>query len=234
MSAPAGRRALVLADGDVAARTRLDDAWPGWSEGIDLVVAADGGARHAAGLGLTVGRWVGDGDSVAAGDLERLRAAGTPIELSSRDKEESDTELAVVAAAEMGADEITILGAFGGPRLDHGLANVALLAHPVLIGRSALLLSAEARVRMVRAPGPDGGPVTAELSGRVGDLVSILPFGVDGEHLSTSGLRYPLFDEKLVVGSARGLSNVRLEPDAVLVVGSGLLLIIETPATLSR
>ena len=44
----ARRRAIVLADGDVAERAAFDAAWPGWSDGVAIVVAADGGARHAA------------------------------------------------------------------------------------------------------------------------------------------------------------------------------------------
>jgi thiamine pyrophosphokinase len=56
------RHALVLADGSVGDRIELDRAWPGWDDDLDLVVAADGGARHAARVGLRLDRWVGDGD----------------------------------------------------------------------------------------------------------------------------------------------------------------------------
>ena len=150
-------RAIVLADGDVADRAILDAAWPGWADGVGLVVAADGGARHAGRLGLRVDRWVGDGDSIDAADLEALRAAGVPIELVAAEKDESDTELAIGAAVAAGADEVLVLGAFGGARLDHAIANLSLLAHPALVGRSAALLDGAARVRLVRAPGADGG-----------------------------------------------------------------------------
>ena len=44
--------ALILADGDAPTRARLDTAWPDWADGIDLVIAADGGARHADDLGV--------------------------------------------------------------------------------------------------------------------------------------------------------------------------------------
>jgi hypothetical protein len=56
---PLGDRAsgLVLADGDAPTRTGLDRAWPGWDDGIDLVVAADGGARLAGALGLAIDAW---------------------------------------------------------------------------------------------------------------------------------------------------------------------------------
>jgi thiamine pyrophosphokinase len=95
-------------------------------------------------------------------------------------------------------------------------------------------VDAAARVRLVRAPGDDGEPVETRLDGRVGDLVSLLPFGVEAERVRTDGLRYPLNGETLDVGAARGLSNVRLSEHASFVLGGGLLLVIETPATLSR
>lgn len=226
-------RAIVLADGDVADRVVLDAAWPGWSEDVTLVIAADGGARHATRLSLRIDRWVGDGDSISPGELDGLRASGIPIELVAAEKDESDTELAIAAAVTAGADDVIVLGAFGGRRLDHTIANLALLAHPALGSRPAVLLDGAARVRLVRAPGPDGGPVTMPLPGRTGDLVSLIPFGSDAEGVATSGLHYPLRDETLVLGSARGLSNVRRETDAAFVIGRGAILVIETPVTLS-
>ena len=46
------------------------------------------------------------------------------------------------------------------------------------------------------------------------------------------GLRYPLRDEPLVTGPARGLSNVRVAPDAAVTVRRGRLLVVESaPAT---
>jgi thiamine pyrophosphokinase len=225
--------ALILADGDPPAAAALDVAWPGWSDEIDLIVAADGGAMYAASLGLgSVDLWVGDGDSLSPAALEALRDAGVPVELAAADKDESDTELAVLAAIDRGATRLTILGAFGGSRLDHALANVLLLGHPRLIDRSAVLLAPAARVRLIRAPGPDGHSAFLSLAGRPGDMVSLLPFGGPAGGVRTSGLQYALRDETLEVGPARGLSNVRLEATATVSLKVGSLLVIETPATL--
>jgi thiamine pyrophosphokinase len=217
--------ALVIADGAVPEPRELDATWPGWADGIDLVVAADGGARHAGKLGRRLDRWVGDGDSLGEPELEALADAGVAIERHPVDKDETDAELALVVATAAGAPRITVLGALGGPRLDHELGNLWLLAHPALDGRDARLLGATARVRLV-------GPGAADLSGRVGDTISLLPFAGDATGITTRGLRYPLRDEPLLAGPARGLSNVRLEPDASLVIRSGRLLVIETPARL--
>ena len=226
--------ALILADGDPPDAAALDAAWAGWSDGIDLIVAADGGVRYAAGLGLgPVDLWVGDGDSLSPADLEALRGAGVPMKLAATGKDESDTELAVLAAVDRGATRLTVLGAFGGPRLDHALANVLLLGHPRLADRSVVLLDPGARVRLVQAPGPDGAAVSMSLAGRQGDLVSLLPIAGPADGVTTTGLEYPLADEPLQVGPARGLSNVRLETTAAVSLRSGAVLVVETPATLS-
>jgi len=226
MSDVATIHALVLGDGDGPARDRLDAAWPGWDRDVRIVVAADGGARLAEALGLRIDHWVGDGDSFDAPGIERLRRAGIPVDLVSAAKDESDLELAVGQAVALGATDITVLGGLGGPRLDHTMANIALLAHPALAGRTARLLDAETRVSLLT------GPATAAFDGRPGDLVSLLPLSSDVAGIATDGLEYPLRDEALAIGPARGLSNVRLGPTATVTIRSGRLLVVEVAATL--
>jgi thiamine pyrophosphokinase len=226
MTAPIATHALILADGSVPASAILDDVWPGWSAGVDLVIAADGGARHAGALGRRLDLWVGDGDSIGEDELEALARDGVPIRRSVVDKDESDTELAVLAALDAGAPRVTILGALGGARLDHELANVWLLGHPRLVGCDIRLVDAAVRVRLV-------GPGRVDLGGRVGDLVSLLPYAGDAAGLATEGLRYPLRNESLRSGPSRGLSNVRVADDASVFIESGRILVVETPATLS-
>ena len=225
-------KAIVLADGDAPYRAALDAAWPGWAEGAGVVIAADGGARHADGLGLAIDTWVGDGDSIAPDLLDTLAERGVTIRRAAAAKDESDTELAVLAALASGPDEVVILGALGGVRFDHTLANVGLLAMPQLAGLRAALLDARSRVRLITAPDGAGAAVRLTLPGRVDDLVSLLPYGEGVVGVTTEGLAYPLADEPLPPGPARGLSNVRTTPEAAVTVRSGRLLVIETPATL--
>jgi thiamine pyrophosphokinase len=223
----------VLADGAAPARATLGDAWPGWADGVAFVVAADGGLRHVAPFGLAVDRWVGDGDSTEPAELERLAAAGVPVERVAVDKDESDTELALVAAIDAGADVVTILGGLGGPRIDHALANVALLQHPALEHRDARLYDEHgARLSLIVGPDHRGLPGARELAGRIGDLVSLIPLGESAHDVTTEGLRYPLRGDTLIVGLARGLSNVRIAATASVEVGTGRILVIETPANL--
>jgi len=226
VTAASSRRAIVLADGAAPTRAALDAAWPGWDDGVDLVVAADGGARHATVLGLRLDRWVGDGDSIDPADLNALAVTGVRIDRVEREKDASDTELAVLAAIDAGADDVTILGGLGGPRTDHALVNVALLQHRMLAGRFARLYDERcARISLLTAPGE------TELAGRIGDLVTLIPVGGSAAGVTTRDLRYPLRDETLEPGSSRGLSNVRTAPRASVTLQGGQLLVIETPAT---
>jgi thiamine pyrophosphokinase len=222
-------QAIVLADGEVASRAALDEAWPGWLDPDPYVIAADGGARHAAPLGLRVDRWVGDGDSLGDDGIARLVAAGVPVDRAPFDKDESDTELAIEAALARAPRAITILGALGGPRVDHAVANLALLGLPELHGIDVRLVAADARVRLLDA---SDAATRVELPGRAGDLVSLLPIGGDALDVSTDGLAYPLEGETLRVGRTRGLSNRRTAGTASVRLGGGRLLVIETPATL--
>jgi thiamine pyrophosphokinase len=226
----AGGRAIVLADGSPPTRAGLDAAWPGWDDAIDLVVAADGGARLAPVLGLRLDRWVGDGDSLEADEIARIEAAGVAIRRVPQAKDESDTELALLEALDSASD-ITILGGLGGGRVDHTIANLGLLAHPGLAGRAARLLDDATRVTLLQA---DGSATLARLAGRAGDIVSLLPVGDGVDGVTTDGLEYPLRDEPLPAGPARGLSNVRTAPVAHVRLRAGRLLIVESPATLNR
>src|SRR6266545_4043933 len=116
--------ALILADGDAPTRADLDRTWPGWADRLGLVIAADGGARHAGRLGVSIALWVGDGDSIDAEGMAALEAGGVPMLRASPTKDESDTELAVREAIRRGADGIVLVGGLGGTRIDHALTNI--------------------------------------------------------------------------------------------------------------
>jgi thiamine pyrophosphokinase len=220
--------ALVVADGDIPTRPALDAVWPGWAVGLRLVVAADGGARGVERLGFAIDLVVGDCDSLGEAELERLASAGVEIQRAPADKDESDTELALLASIERGATALTVVGALGGSRFDHALANVALLALPALGGRPCALLDPAARIRLLTGPG------TLDLSGQPGGIVSLVPFGDGVDGVTTDGLAYPLRGEPLSAGPARGLSNVRVGRTGRVGVKAGRLLVIESPVTLSE
>lgn len=191
-------------------------------DGAQLVLAADGGAAALDSLGRRPDAIIGDLDSAAPALVERLAAEGTRVERHPADKEASDTELAVRAALAAGATEIVVLGAIGGLRLDHELANVLLLADPALSGRDARIVRGAVSVRVVR------GGERLVLDGRPGDLVTLLPVGGAVTGVSTEGLRWSLDAAALASGRSRGLSNEVVEAPASVRLKHGALLVVET------
>jgi thiamine pyrophosphokinase len=218
-------KAVIVADGDARLPQRLAAEWlRGDADGPALIIAADGGAARAHALGLRPALVVGDMDSLPPGEVERLSEAGIAVEVFPPEKDESDTELAVRAALARGADTLVLIGALGGLRFDHALANLLLLELPELAGRDVALLDGLSSVRVIG----DGGRMNIDLTGRRGDLVSLLPLTTTAEGITTHGLAYQLDDETLVQGPARGLSNEMRSKQCRVSLRSGRLAVIHT------
>ncbi|MGH2382968.1 MAG: thiamine diphosphokinase [Candidatus Limnocylindria bacterium] len=208
-------RVVVVASGELVP----SDA--AWLEGADLVIAADGGASSLERLGRRPDLLVGDLDSVEASLVGRLEASGTRVERHSTDKEASDTELALEAAFGTGATAVVVLGAMGGERIDHELANLLLLADPALAGRDVRAVRGRTCVRALHAG------ERFVLEGDAGDLVTLLPVGGDATGVTTVGLRWSLEAASLPMGRSRGLSNEVMRAPASVRISEGTLLVVE-------
>ena len=211
-------RALILAGGDQPDPALLDAHWPGWRD-VSLVVAADGGARHAAPLGLPLHQVVGDFDSLSAADADELEAAGVTIARFPTNKDATDTELALLAALDAGAAEIALLCTWGG-RSDHAIGTLALLTHPRCGTAAVVILDEQTRTQLVRAG------VALTLHGEVGRVISITPWGGDAT-VSVTGVRWTLDSALLVAGSTRGISNVATATESVITVHDGAVFVSE-------
>ncbi|GAB4475770.1 MAG: thiamine diphosphokinase [Anaerolineae bacterium] len=210
-------RAVILSNGPledtVVLRKRLAPVT------IDLVIGADAGSFHAAALGLRLDMVVGDMDSLH--EHGETLPGDAALIASPAEKDETDLELALLEAVRCGADELVLLGVMGG-RLDMALANILLLLHPALDGVRVFIWHGQQTAWLIRPPG-------GVIRGRPGDTLSLIPLGAAVEGITTNGLRYPLKDEALLLGPARGLSNVLTEPSAQVDVRNGLLLAVHTP-----
>lgn len=215
MGTPPVTTALVFAGGDAlhpGVRDRLPHA--------DLVVAADSGLDHAYSLGVEVDVLVGDLDSVGANALERARVSGITIEVHPADKDHTDLELAMAAAIERGAGRVVLVGGAGG-RLDHLLANVAVLASDRYAAVAVEAVMGDAALFVVRT--------SLTLHGSAGGLVSLLAVGGDAQ-VSSTGLRYPLGADLLEAGVGRGVSNELVADRAEIVVTRGVVLVVQPEA----
>ena len=187
---------------------------------VDLVIAADGGARRLLDLGITPHYLVGDLDSLSQETVVRLTSAGCQLQRHPADKDATDTELAIELALDLGVTNIDLAGATGGARLDHSLANVLLLAADWPASVRLRVVEATATALVVRAG------QSVDVPGAVGDIVALLPLAGPARGITTRGLQYALAGGDLAFGRARGVSNVMTAPVASISLAGGLLLVI--------
>ncbi len=204
------RRVIVVAGG-----APIDPATVADLPGDALVIAADSGADRAIELAWPVAAVIGDLDSVTEPALRELRSTGVDIRQHPAAKDETDLELALGLALEVGATHVVVVG-LAGSRFDHVLANALVLTAPALATVEVEGRFGEAVVRVVRRH--------LELTGSPGQLLSLLPANGPVHGIVTEGLRYPLRGETLEPGSPRGISNELVADRASVSLRTGVLL----------
>lgn len=202
---------LIFANGKL---TGLDWIKP-YIRDAKVIIAANGGARHVLAAGYQPDVIIGDMDSISRADKEQLQESGTQILIYPEDKDETDLELALTYAYENYDADILIIGALGG-RLDQTLANILLLADAKYSGRRIEIREDHQRAWLVDK--------STRIQAHAGDLVSLIPIGGDVHVAGTTGLKWPLQDERLIFGGSRGISNVLTGEVAEVTLKNGRLI----------
>ena len=182
----------------------------------DLRIAADSGYLTAKALGDRIDIAVGDFDSMSADmipdGVEQLRV---PAE-----KDVTDTQLAVEAALNRGADQLVIIGGMSG-RLDHTLSNLFILEDLADADVYAIMTDGQSRVRFVRSG--------SALIGRSGfRYLSIIAADPKVKGVTAEGCRYPLKNATLSRRCQYAVSNEITGNCALISVKKGGIFIIES------
>jgi len=185
----------------------------------DLLIAADGGARHCLDLGVVPDFVVGDLDSLQPFEIKALKKSGAEVVVYARKKNFTDLELAFSLAMDRGANEIIVLGGFGG-RWDMTVSNLLLATGRKFSGVSIRLIDGPQEATLIK----DGEQRTFQ--GSRGDVLSLIPLGRDVTGVTLSGLEYALSDQTIKAGSTLGISNVLAEDKATVTIEKGVLLCI--------
>jgi len=183
------------------------------------VWAANGGSRHLFRLDHLPDKVIGDMDSLEPELQAWLTNNQVPFDQHPTEKDETDLELALLLAVERPEPDIWLFGLLGG-RLDQTLANIFLLSHPALQGKSVRLITPTEQAWLVRQQ--------TEIVGQVNDLVSLIPLVGDAQGVNTTGLKWTLQAETLHFGQARGVSNRLTAEKATVTLEKGLLLCVHT------
>jgi thiamine pyrophosphokinase len=211
-------RAIIFANGELSDPSGVRDLL----RPDDLIIAADGGTHHALAVGVSPHIVIGDLDSLSPDVQAQAEAAGARIIHFAPRKDETDLELALLHAAQVGATKIIILAALGG-RLDQTIANLLLLTLPELRGIDVRIVEGHQAAFLI--PAGDNGVL---IEGQPGDTVSLIPLKGDAEGVTVEGLEWSLHDDTLRFGPARGVSNVLAARQARVRIRRGLLLCVVT------
>jgi thiamine pyrophosphokinase len=204
-------RTIIFANGD-----RPDpDEVSHWTAQAELIIAADGGARNALSAGVTPHVVIGDLDSLLDTDRAQLERSGAQLIVYPARKDYTDLELALRYARTRQATEIVIFSALGG-RWDQSLANLMLLTLPELAEVPTRIVDHALAVQVIRD--------RAEITGRVGDTLSLIALKGDAHGVTIEGCEYPLNDAALPFGATLGISNVFARPTACITVKQGQIL----------
>ena len=195
------------------------------SRKADCVICADGGARSAMRLGIVPDIVMGDFDTLSEDEIEAFIHEDIKIIRYPREKEYTDTHLCIIEAINRGFTEIIMIGALGG-RLDHSLANIMLLALPEAAGTKIKISDEDQDVYLIRD--------NCEITGNIGDTLSMFPLSESVKGISTKGLKYPLEQGEFIMGIPKGISNQMLSDSAEVRLEEGSILVIQYKTDLGK
>ena len=187
----------------------------------DTIIACDAGYRNCAPLHCRPDIIVGDFDTAPCPAQE-----GDDTIILPHVKDDTDTEHAAKLAAQKGFHEVLLLGALGGKRVEHTLANLCTGLGLEQRGIRAALQDERSRITFV-LPGQSRSYPKEEFF-----YFSAFPMEGRAEGVCEKGSFYELEDAVLTAGYPLGVSNEYAEGSDCITVSirQGALVVVETIA----
>ena len=187
----------------------------------DYVIAADAGLEVLRPLHISPNAVVGDLDTVDKKVLEEYQnQPDIEFEIHKPEKDETDTELALLTAARQGCEAVDILGALGG-RMDHAIGNIQLMYQFFCQGMEVNIYDARNRLYLL------GGHKVFHREKVYGKYISFLPMTETVEGLTLRGFKYPLQRRTIGLGTSLCISNELKREEGILELERGVLLCVE-------
>ena len=187
----------------------------------DFIIACDAGYRNCERLGCQPNAIVGDFDSAPCPQQQN-----DDIVVLPHVKDDTDTEYAAKLATEKGFEEVLLLGALGGHRLEHTLANLCTGLGLEQRGVHAVLQDERSRITFI-LPGESRTYPKEEFF-----YLSVFPMEGRAEGVWERGSFYELTDAVLTAGYPLGVSNEYAEGSDCITISTqkGALVVVETIA----
>ena len=185
----------------------------------DFIVACDAGYRNAAKLGVRPNLIVGDFDSAPQPETDRETIVLPHV------KDDTDTQFAARWLVEHGYEEVTLLGALGGSRIEHMFANVSTGLFLAMHSIKTILADARSEMHYL-LPGKE-----LILERKDWMYLSVFALGAPMTGVTLQGVYYPLENATLSeLDYPLGTSNEFVEPVAHLQCAGGHGLVVLTRA----
>ncbi len=161
---------------------------------------------------------IGDNDSATNEGWNWGESLGIPVDKHPRAKDYTDTQLALVHAADSSPESFLILtGALGG-RFDHACSTIHSAAH----AKNQCCIADETEVMFFLKAPEDS--ITVKNFTKLPTAVSLLPITSSAAGVTTSGLKWELHDTILLAEKANAVSNEMLTAEfSVSKSGVGIL-----------
>lgn len=198
--------ALIVCNGFPPSKTLIQKE----TEQTDLVIGADGGGNILLKAGFTPDVVIGDLDSFQESGRDNFQL------ILDKDQETNDLEKALGFAKNKGAENVTVLGAFG-LRMDHSLKNLSVMKQFHSQFNQLVFKDAYFDAFLINSPFETSLPLKT--------TVSLFPLSGKVTGITTQGLKYPLQNESLINGIRDGTSNINVETKIKITFDSGDLLI---------
>ena len=186
--------------------------------GACYVISCDSGLDHADRYGIRVDIVVGDYDSISGKNREKIEQNKVKYISYPKEKDDTDTLIAVKHALEHGYRNIDIVCAFGG-RMDHSFANIQTAYYAARAGAVVRMPDENEEIYVFSNTG-------IELERRENSMLSVFSLSERSAGVNIKGTKYELSDAVLTSDYPLGVSNEFKDEKAAVSVGNGSLMVI--------
>lgn len=182
-----------------------------------IVIFSDSGANVGFKYGLECKAIVGDLDSIDKETMKYYTEKKSKFITFNKEKDFTDTELAIIEIIKDKVDDIILLGCIG-TRMDHTLANIGLLVDYTYKGYNIKIMDEHNEIIALRK--------NTIIHGEEHKTFSLQSFREKVSNLNIIGAKYPLTNYELYAGDPLTVSNEFLTGDVEIKFNGGTLLLI--------
>lgn len=204
-------RAIIVGGGDPPKKTLIEK----YMKDNYIIIAADSGANILCEYGIAPNYLLGDFDSIDEEALNKL-SSNTNTTRLPREKDYTDTHMALLRAIDLGANEIILLGCTGN-RIDHFMANLCLLKIASHKKITTFIVDDINEIFLVNK--------STTIKGKKGQVFSLFSYCEDTKGLTINGGKYELKNYDLDEGDNLTVSNEFMDEIVEISFNSGCLLI---------